>query len=184
MVGAVAPSSKHLAAAMLESVEFKPGLRLAEYGPGTGPFTEAILSRIDRVKVSPGDDRIRFFAVERNEDLAKGLAERFPSLPLIVDSVEHIDRVCREQGVDQLDAIVSGLPWASFPEDLQRRILDATMKVLRPGGQLITFGYQIGLFTSAGRRFGRLLPEYFSSITRSRLVWRNVPPAFVLRCVR
>lgn len=169
---------------MLESIDFKPGLRLAEYGPGTGPFTEAILNRVERVKIPQGDAPIRFFAVERNEELAKGLAARFPSLPLIVDSVEHIDRICHEQGVDQLDAIVSGLPWASFPEDLQRRILDSTMKVLKPGGQLVTFGYHVGLLTGAGRRFAKLLPKYFSSITRSRPVWRNVPPAFVLRCVR
>ena len=180
MVGAIAPSSRHLAAAMLETIDFKPGLRLAEYGPGTGPFTDAILRRVHAAR--PGG--VTFFAVERNEELASVLRGRFPDLRLTVDSVENIERVCQEQGVDNLDAIVSGLPWASFPEELQRRILDATVRVLRPGGQLVTFAYQIGRYTKAGKRFARLLPTYFSSVSRSRLVWRNMPPAYVLRCVR
>lgn len=180
MVGAIAPSSRHLGAAMLESIEFKPGLRLAEYGPGTGPFTDAILRRIN----GAGLGGVSFFAVERNQELADVLRGRFPDLRLVVDSVENIERVCREQGVENLDAIVSGLPWASFPEDLQRRILDATVRVLRPGGQLVTFAYQIGRYTRAGKRFAKLLPTYFSTVTQSRLVWRNVPPAYVLRCVR
>ena len=84
----------------------------------------------------------------------------------------------------ELDAIVSGLPWASFPQSLQTRILDATMKVLRPGGQLVTFAYHTGLLMPAGRRFQRLLPRYFSKITRGRSVWRNTPPAFTIRCTR
>jgi len=165
---------------MLETIEFRPGLRLAEYGPGTGPFTEEIQRRIDGA-VEGG---ITFFAVERNEQLAGVLRGRFPELRLVVDSVENIERVCRDLHVDRLDAIVSGLPWASFPEDLQKRILDATMRVLRPGGQLVTFAYQIGRYTRAGKRFARLLPTYFSSVSRSSLVWRNLPPAYVLRCVR
>jgi phospholipid N-methyltransferase len=34
----------------------------------------------------------------------------------------------------------------------------------------------------AVRRFRRMLPDYFSRVTRSRHVWRNLPPAFVIRC--
>lgn len=176
MIGAVAPSSPQLARQMLETVDLGPGARLAEYGPGTGAFTHAILQRLH--------PQATFFAVERNQALADQLRARFPSLHLHTGSVEDIADFCKAEHVDQLDAIVSGLPWASFPEDLQVRILDATMKVLKPGGQLITFGYHLGLLTSAGRRFRRLLPRYFSSITRGPSVWRNTPPAFTLRCVR
>ena len=176
MIGAVAPSSPYLAAEMLRTVDLGPGARVAEYGPGTGAFTKAILDRLH--------PDATFFAVERNEALADQLRRRFPSLHLHTGSVEDIETFCKAEGVAQLDAIVSGLPWASFPQDLQVRILDATMKVLKPGGQLVTFGYHLGLLTSAGRRFKKLLPRYFSSITRGPAVWRNTPPAFTLRCTR
>ncbi|QOJ01876.1 MAG: methyltransferase domain-containing protein [Phycisphaeraceae bacterium] len=161
---------------MVDAIDTGPGQRIAEYGPGTGVFTDEILRRLD--------PKARFFAVERNTALADVLKARLPDLHLHAASVEEIERICREEGVEQLDSIISGLPWASFPESLQRRILDATIRVLRPGGTLVTFGYHVGLFTPAGRRFKKLLPEYFSTITRGRYIWRNTPPAFVLRCTR
>jgi phospholipid N-methyltransferase len=176
MIGAVAPSSPALAREMLRTIDLGPGARVAEYGPGTGSFTREILARLD--------PKATFFAVERNPSLSATLRERFPTLRLFEGSVEEIERICGEVGVAQLDAVVSGLPWASFPQDLQTRILDATMKVLRPGGQLMTFTYQMSRLTAAGRRFRRLLPRYFSSITTSRVVWLNTPPAFAIRCVR
>ncbi len=175
-VGAITPSSRFLAKEMLRGVDLGPSARLAEYGPGTGAFTRAILDSIN--------PNAKFFAVERDERLAAELRAKFPGLRLHVASVEDIESLCKAEGVEQLDTIISGLPWASFPSALQRRILDATMRVLRPGGRLITFGYYVGLLTPAGRRFAALLPEYFSNVERAGPVWRNAPPAFVLRCTR
>lgn len=176
MIGAVAPSSPALAREMVKGLDLGPTARIAEYGPGTGVFTASILAAIH--------PDAKFFAVERNATMVVELRQRFPKLHLYEGSVEDIESFCRREGVDQLDAIVSGLPWAAFPEELQTRILDATMKVLRPGGTLITFAYQVGLWMPAGIRFKNLLPRYFSSITRSRVVWRNLPPALTIRCVR
>jgi hypothetical protein len=48
----------------------------------------------------------------------------------------------------------------------------------------VTFGYHMGSWLSTGRRFYKRLPEYFSQVERGPLVWRNLPPAFVVRCVR
>ena len=75
-----------------------------------------------------------------------------------------------------------GLPWASFGEDLQTRILDASVRILRPGGRFVLCGYPLGLMLPAGKRFYRLLPRYFSSIERGPLVWRNLPQCFGDAC--
>ncbi len=176
MVGAIAPSSRALAKEMLATIDLGPGARVCEYGPGTGVFTEAILARLDPTA--------RFFAIERSEALAGALRGRFPGLHLHEGSAGDVERYAAAEGATQLDAIVSGLPWAAFPESLQVEILEATLRVLRPGGQLATFAYSIGLYTRAGRRFHALLPRYFTSITRSRLVLANLPPAYVFRCVK
>jgi phosphatidylethanolamine/phosphatidyl-N-methylethanolamine N-methyltransferase len=62
--------------------------------------------------------------------------------------------------------------------------LDEMMKALKPGGRFVTFAYLHGLLLPSAQRFADLLPQYFSSVTKSDIVWLNLPPAFVYRCVR
>ena len=57
-------------------------------------------------------------------------------------------------------------------------------RVLKPGGQFVTFAYLQGLLLPAGRRFRAKLKRSFSDVTKSKIVWRNLPPAFVYRCRR
>ena len=46
-VGAIMPSSKYLARNIVEFIDFsKNNLRIVEYGPGTGPFTERIIRKL------------------------------------------------------------------------------------------------------------------------------------------
>jgi len=174
-VGAVAPSSRHLAELMVEGVDFEHARVVVEYGPGTGSFTGEIVKRL-----APGT---KYFAVEIAPRMAREWRRRYPGLRIHRDSVADMPRLCREEGVKGgVDVIFSGLPWAAFKEPLQRELLAATAEVLRPGGLLVTFGYRVGRLMPAGRRFQRLLPQYFSKVTRSRYVWRNLPPAFVILC--
>jgi phosphatidylethanolamine/phosphatidyl-N-methylethanolamine N-methyltransferase len=176
-VGAVAPSSRRLAELMVEGVDFEHARVVVEYGPGTGSFTGEIVKRL-----APG---AKYFAVEIAPRMAREWRRRYPGLPIHRDSVADMRRICREEGLPArgaVDVIFSGLPWAAFKEPLQRELLEATAEVLRPGGLLVTFGYRVGRLMPAGRRFQKLLPEYFSKVTRSRHIWRNLPPAFVIRC--
>jgi len=107
-----------------------------------------------------------------------------PDTRLFQDSVANARSICTKAGIDQVDCIISGLPWASFTQALQVEILDEMMRVLKPGGQFVTFAYVHGLILPPGRRFSRVLPKYFSAISKSPIVWKNVPPAFVYRCRR
>ncbi|MBL0870644.1 MAG: methyltransferase domain-containing protein [Phycisphaerales bacterium] len=178
-VGAVAPSGKALARRMLKDVDFNTASVIVEFGPGTGAFTREILSRLQ--------PRTRFVAIELSELFADRLHAKFPTLNLHRGSVTEVASAVKALGVEHptesVDAIISGLPWASFSESLQRSILDATLPVLKPAGVLITFGYAVSTIMPASKRFTRkLLPEYFASVTRSRSVWMNFPPAFVLTC--
>jgi phospholipid N-methyltransferase len=99
-------------------------------------------------------------------------------------SVEKVKSLCEAHGVTQVDAIVSGLPWAVFSDEDQNIYLDATMQVLRPGGQFIAFGYLQGLLLPSGRRFRKKLNKYFSEVHVSKPVWGNLPPAFFYCCRR
>jgi phosphatidylethanolamine/phosphatidyl-N-methylethanolamine N-methyltransferase len=184
-IGAFAPSSRHLARRMISGIGIETAKVVVEYGPGTGAVTGHILSAL-----SPS---AKFFAIEINPVFADAVRRRNPGASIHTGSVADIESFCAAEGVAPLkvdgaqseggiDLIISGLPWASFPESLQRSILDATMRVLKPGGLFVTFGYHVGLLTPAGQRFAKLMRQYFSSTSRSWVIWRNLPPAFVVRC--
>jgi phospholipid N-methyltransferase len=170
-MGAVAASGPALAKRMAAQIDWANTRAIVEYGPGTGTVTEELIKH-----VKPGT---KFFAIERSPELAAVCRRRLPQVHLYEDSAENIVEICRTEGVEQLDVVVSCLPWASFPESLQDSILTATMKALKPGGKFVGFGYQMGLLTPAGRRFHGRLPRYFENIGRSRPVWLNIPPALV-----
>jgi phospholipid N-methyltransferase len=164
---------------MVEAVDLDRASVVVEYGPGTGAFTEHILPRL-----RPGT---AFFPIELNPTMAAHFRRRFPALALQERSVQDLPHILAEHGLPAggaVDAIVSGLPWAAFPESLQRALLDVTRAALKPGGVMATFTYNTSMLTRAGRRFARVAAEYFTRIERGPTVLRNMPPAFVYRCVR
>jgi len=107
-----------------------------------------------------------------------------PTVRVFEDSVENLDAILQGQGLNQVDCILSGLPWAAFDEDLQDRLLKVAWQSLAPDGRFVTFAYLQGLLLPAGQRFARKIRGCFRQVTRSRVVWKNLPPAFVYRCTR
>jgi len=175
-VGAIAPSSTGLAEAMVDWIDWSDVESVIEFGPGTGVFTQAVEEKV-RSDAS-------FFAIERDSKLAAITRERCPSTPVLEDCVSNVPALCRDRGIERADAVICGLPWASFSPELQETCLDALFSVLRPGGYFATFAYWQGLALPAGRRFRRVLREHFAEVEQSPTVWRNLPPAFVYRCRR
>ncbi|SMP63929.1 Phospholipid N-methyltransferase [Neorhodopirellula lusitana] len=175
-VGAIAPSSPGLVNMMVDWFDWDTARNVVEYGPGTGVFTEGVVNRLHT--------DAKFFAIERSGELAALTRERCPGVDVHEESAADIARLCETAGMEQLDAIICGLPWASFPESLQTSILDATLRVLKPGGQFATFAYWQGVVLPAGMRFSKRLRSSFATVERSPTVWRNLPPAFVYRCVK
>lgn len=174
--GAVAPSSVFLAKRMVKSVKLDQAKTVVEYGPGTGSFTSRIVKSL-------GEDA-KFFAVELNPEFAQALRKRLPGVVVHADDVCNIRAICDREGVEQVCCIVSGLPWAAFPEKLQDDILNSMMTVLKPGGEFVTFAYLHGLLLPAGRRFREKLGHYFSRVELTRPVWLNLPPALCYKCTR
>ena len=174
--GAVAPSSAYLARKIVEGLDLHAARSVLEYGPGTGIFTDYILKGLPA--------KSQFAAIELNPRLAEIFRARHPKVALFQDSVANVKKICDYAGMDSVDCIISGLPWAAFSESMQMKFLDEMMRVLKPGGQFVTFAYVHGVWLPPGKRFADLLPKYFSSVSKSPVVWLNIPPAFVYRCRR
>jgi phospholipid N-methyltransferase len=177
MTASVTPSSRALARAVVQDIDLGDADAVLEYGPGTGVLTDLILPEL-----KPG---AKFAAIELNPHFVQMLKTRYPSAQVYEDSVGNVEKICRLAGMQSVDCIISGLPWALFSEAEQMRFLEATIAVLKPGGQFATFTYLHSRAILPGaKRFANLLPNYFRSVTRSRVVWLNFPPAFVYRCRR
>lgn len=149
---------------------------VVELGPGTGPFTAEIQRRLD--------GRGHHLAVELNAPLAGLLAQRFPKVDVVRADAARLPSLLRERGLPHADVVVSGLPWAAFPQDLQEHLMSALTSVLAPGGAFTTFSYIHAIPLTAARRFRSLLADRFEEVVPGRTVWRNAPPAFVFNARR
>jgi len=167
-VGAVLPSSKYLAEEMTSNIDFDKAKCIVEYGPGTGVFTDNI------VEQKNPDTTVLLF--ENNLEFYNLLKDKYSdvaNIHIINDSAEHVSKYLQHHDINFADYIISGLPFASLPQDVSAKILLQTKKCLKPGGSFITFQY-----TLLKKDF---IEQYFSEIDVKREV-RNVPPAYVFCC--
>jgi phospholipid N-methyltransferase len=172
--GTLVPSSRALAELMAEDMGLESADTVVELGTGTGVFTRLIAERVKRNAL--------VLAFEIDATLARELQPLLPRVNVVNDSAEHLGRHLRQHGRTAADAILSGLPWANFPAELQKRLLHAVVAGLRPGGRFATFAYVATARLPPGRRFRTLLEESFTRVETTRVVYRNFPPAFVYRC--
>lgn len=175
-VGAIAPSSRGLAEAMIAPIDFASAKVIVEFGPGTGAMTSAIVKRLG--------PNTRYVGVEINETFCQTLTIRYPHLQFFNRGAQDIKEILHSLELDKVDAIVCGLPWASLPVDLQARIMAAILDVLKPGGVFVTFAYLQGLLLPAAGMLRRRLKSQFSAVKTTRIVWGNLPPAFAYVCYR
>lgn len=167
-IGAVAPSSRHLAEKMLEDIDFKNSTCIIEYGPGTGVFTERL---VDRKR-----DNTLLIVFENNKEFYKELSEMYGyknNVKIINDGAENAKIYLQDYNIMKVDYIISGIPFTSLPMDISHKILQNTKEILGDKGEFITFQYSLIKIN--------FFKNYFNSIESSK-VMLNLPPAYVLKC--
>jgi phosphatidylethanolamine/phosphatidyl-N-methylethanolamine N-methyltransferase len=167
-IAAISPSSQHLARQML--AELPDGARrVVELGGGTGVFTAALLGH----GIAPRD----LLVLELNEDLHQHLRQRFPAAHVICGDARELPEIAARSGyADEgpADAVLSGLGLLSMGRGMQKAIVEAAFRVLRPDGRFIQFTYGPTSPVKAD-----VLAELELVARRASLTWRNVPPATV-----
>ncbi|MEO5756664.1 MAG: methyltransferase domain-containing protein [Mesorhizobium sp.] len=168
-VGSVTPSSSTLAAMMTRDIGPDTGPVL-ELGPGTGPFTRALLGR--------GVREQDLTLIESDPDFVALLKRRFPAARIFEMDAVGLRHLPLYEG-PMLGAAVSGLPFLLISPRQTLAILEGVFANLRPGGAL----YQ---FTLGGRcPFDQaLLDRLDLEATRVGRTFRNFPPATVYRIAR
>ncbi|MFM2165303.1 MAG: hypothetical protein RL325_1740 [Planctomycetota bacterium] len=187
--GSVWPSSPILARAMTSAIAQVDGKRrILEVGPGTGPFTKAILK-----KLRAGD---HFDMVEINQKFCRKLEKsllspyrgRHPQVAVRLHCAP-IEEAALE---GPYDVIVCGLPFNNFPPKLMRQIFRRMFALLKENGELVYFEYA-GVRVIKGPvtdRAGRARLKRIDAIGKSlrrkhsgstELVLGNFPPAIAYR---
>lgn len=172
-IGAVAPSGPQLAQRMVREADIAADHAVIELGPGTGPITRELR------RTHPDVDLL---LVEPAADLAGLLRDAFPGVRVDQRMAQDLPAICADWGREQIDRVVSGLPWTMWSEQVIAAGLDAVVKVLAPGGRMVTFSYVHAQLLPAARLFRHLLDERFARVSRTRVQWLNVPPALVFVC--
>jgi len=176
---AVAPSSRYLAHAMLKPLSLSEASTVVELGPGTGVITKALLD------VLPEDATLLAFEINRRfyRYLKKNISDE--RLVLLKTSAEHVGRELRRRGRTRVDAVVSSLGLGLMSDRERRALLGGLLPFMDDNSVFTQYQYIHGLELKNGRlrRFsvGSLLHQYFDSVER-KMVWRNLPPAFVFAC--
>jgi phospholipid N-methyltransferase len=145
---------------------------IVELGAGTGALTGAIVERL-----APAD---RFLSVEIEPVFVAEVRRRWPTVDCVCASAESLRALADERGLDLVDHIVSGLPFATLPADTTRRILDAIGHTLRPGGTFTTFHYLQSYRWPPAAAFRRQVTALMASSPSTRVIVGNLPPAVVV----
>ncbi|CAG9001095.1 MAG: Ornithine lipid N-methyltransferase [Candidatus Celerinatantimonas neptuna] len=168
-VGAILPSSKFLAKKMMDQIDFSKARCIVEIGPGTGAFTEQLL----KYRKS---DQCQLILIETNELFCRQLQDKYQyveNLRIIHDSGEKVNFYKMKYEIDQIDYVVSGIPFSSLPKQVSQNILTSVTKAIGSTGSLILFQYSL---------FKMKTITMFFDITHIERSWLNVPPALVFSC--
>lgn len=173
-VGACCPSGSALCHEIVSNMNINTADLVVELGPGTGAITKHIVDAML--------DPAKLLCVELNSNFVEQLQMQYPSPTFVCDSASNLPAILNDKNLPLADIVISGLPWAIFPESLQIEILTAVYDAMKVGGKFTTFAYIQGLFIPAGIRFRKQLEAQFSKVEISKVVWKNIPPAIVYRC--
>ncbi len=181
--GSIMPSSPALARAMVHGIATGAPQRWLEVGPGTGPFTRALLAA-----KRPGD---RLVIVELSKEFcvrleADVIAPWKLSHPAQAGEVVLINAPIEEAKLEPgFDHVVCGLPFNNFPPELVERIMAQLRALIRPAGSLRYFAY-VGARTLRDGRgalrgaapLAEIEDRILAGCSRSSdVVMANIPPA-------
>lgn len=149
---------------MVEAVSWNEVTAIAEIGSGTGAITRFIQPQIDSSN--------KVFLFEIDDKMRSNLQESYPQF-ICHSNACNMNSIMNKYGIDQLDCIISGLPFFNFERELRENLMLQITTALKPDGYLIAFQYSL--------QMKKHLLDHFV-IEKIDLVPLNIPPAFVYVC--
>ena len=171
-VGAVAPSSPDLAWQMLDGILPDRDNIVIELGVGTGAITKYI------AEILP--DNESYLGIEIDGSLVSSLKVRYPEMNVVQGNACELPVIHEESGLGKASYILCCLPFVTLPEEVASQILSEIEKYMERGCLFRAFQYAHGYYTPSALRLRKFMRDRYGNSKRSKLVAKNVPPAYTL----
>ncbi|NNL84602.1 MAG: methyltransferase domain-containing protein [Myxococcales bacterium] len=163
-VASVIPSSRFLERRIVRAAEVDVAKTVVELGPGTGGTSRAFL------RAMAPDTRL--LCIEINDRFAEHLERELDDPRVIVHRGDARDlrAILDTYELPSPDAVLSGIPFSTIPQEVGLGILRSVHEALVPGGRFVA--YQV---RDRVEVLGRTIFGPAEAVTE----YRNVPPARV-----
>ena len=165
-----------------------------EYTKMIFPSTENIIaendiSSIGIIPVSSSGEKIideielfypNFVLIDGEPLLLQTIKLRFPNLKIVCGDAGKAEKLHAETGLGEVKYIISGLPFASLPGEISENILSEVDKFMAKSCLFRTFQYVHGYYFPPALRFRQRMEEKYGKVERSKVILKNVPPAYTL----
>ena len=163
-VASVIPSSRFLERRIVRAAEVDVAKTVVELGPGTGGTSRAFL------RAMAPDTRL--LCIEINDRFAEHLERELDDPRVIVHRGDARDlrSILDRYELPSPDAVLSGIPFSTIPQEIGLGILRSVHEALVPGGRFVA--YQV-------RDRVEVLGRTIFGPAEAATEYRNVPPARV-----
>jgi phosphatidylethanolamine/phosphatidyl-N-methylethanolamine N-methyltransferase len=109
--------------------------------------------------------------VEYDEAFCKTLRGKYPAVKVVQGDAFALDETLQGHASAPLTAVVSSLPLLNFAQEERQKLIETSMKMLRPRAPFIQFTY--------GANSPLPVESHLYETTPSKRIWWNLPPARV-----
>lgn len=172
-IASITPTSNVGVKRVCSRIDFAKPAVIVEYGPATGVFTHYLLERLT------ADSNL--VLIERNKEFADILKKTIDDerVSIYCDSAENVAEIVRGEQLEQVDYVLSGIPFSFFTDELRDEIVKQTHAVLRPQGKFLP--YQT--FFQKDKHLYDHLTRYFSEVKDEIYIY-NVPPMRIYEAIK
>lgn len=169
-VASVTPCSRYTIHRLCDRLDFGQTQVIVEYGPGTGNFSEYLLNQLNNDS--------RFILIELMEDFVRELEDHFgpdSRVGIYQDVAENLTSILEKERIQQVDAVLSGIPFSMLTDAKKHEVLKQTHHFLKPGGQFLVY--------QTSYKMVPYLKQYFSQVNKD-FEPRNLPPMYLMEAFK
>ena len=171
-VGSITPSSPELAQKMIAGLTPDENNIVLELGVGTGAITKFLQDVVP--------DERSYLGIELDGHLVKSLRSNYPGMQIVRGNAMDAAAIHKRSGLGKVSAIICCLPFVSLPNEVGEKILLEVDKFMQHGCTFRTFQYAHGYYFPSAIKLREFMREHYGKSRRSRLIVKNVPPAYTL----
>ena len=171
-VGAITPSSPELAEEMLRDIRPSADNIVLELGVGTGAITRHLRNIVP--------DEQSYLGIELDSDLAQKLKDEMPEMRIESGNALEMHEIHTRSGLGKVGYIICCLPFVTIPNEINERILQEADRFMSDGCLFRTFIYAHGYYMPSAIKIREFMRNRHGKSLRSKLVMKNVPPAYTL----